>query len=195
ADIVEPEGSSIEPVGWAEADVTLAGQTVRHHVILARKFNQKVLLGTDFMFEIGLVLDIEDRRTSPEISDQKWEATTICVGTRLSTANSIVTVDKNITSVMVANLTPLWTHIRCGQKLAYFDPFFSASSVQKPKGVNDIFTNISQESPKPALKEGHNSPNQSITHKKLDAYIDKIRKKLQQQDASYSHHSKFESKT
>ncbi|CAF4431078.1 unnamed protein product, partial [Didymodactylos carnosus] len=61
ADIVGPEGSSIEPVGWAEADVTLAGQTVRHPVILARKFNQKLLLGTDFMFEIGLVLDIQDR--------------------------------------------------------------------------------------------------------------------------------------
>ncbi|CAF4442554.1 unnamed protein product [Didymodactylos carnosus] len=152
ADIVCPEGSSIEPVGWTEADVTLAGQTVRHSVILARKFNQKLLLGTDFMFEIGLVLDTQDRRywlrdkplakfllstdlhqsgrldipvyavekkrlrpfhqafvsvrTPPEISDRKWEATTTCIGTRLSTANSIVTVDKNITSVMVANLTP-----------------------------------------------------------------------------------------
>ncbi|CAF1453866.1 unnamed protein product, partial [Didymodactylos carnosus] len=35
ADIVGPEGSSIEPVGWAEADVALADQTVRHPVILA----------------------------------------------------------------------------------------------------------------------------------------------------------------
>ncbi|CAF0782545.1 unnamed protein product [Didymodactylos carnosus] len=60
ADIVGPEGSSIEPVGWVEADITLAGQTFRHPVVLARKFNQRVLLGTDFMFEIGLVLDVQD---------------------------------------------------------------------------------------------------------------------------------------
>ncbi|CAF4660680.1 unnamed protein product, partial [Didymodactylos carnosus] len=100
--------------------------------------------------------------TPPEISDRKWEATTTCIGTRLSTANSIVTVDKNITSVMVANLTPRWTHIRCGQKLAYFDPFSSASSAQKPEGVDDTFTNISQESPKPELKEGDNSSSHSI---------------------------------
>ncbi|CAF4505459.1 unnamed protein product, partial [Didymodactylos carnosus] len=38
ADIVGPEGSSIEPVGWVEADITLAGQTFRHPVVLARKF-------------------------------------------------------------------------------------------------------------------------------------------------------------
>ncbi|CAF4476202.1 unnamed protein product, partial [Didymodactylos carnosus] len=123
--------------------------------------------------------------TPPEISDRKWEAATKCIGTRLSTANSIVTVDKNITSVMVANPTPRWTHIRCGQKLAYFDPFSSASSAQKPEGVDDTFTNISQESPKPELK-GDNSSSHSIADKKLDAYIDKIRKKLQQQDPSYS---------
>ncbi|CAF4447055.1 unnamed protein product, partial [Didymodactylos carnosus] len=70
--------------------------------------------------------------------------------------------------------------------LAYFDPFSSASSAQKPEGVDDTFTNISQESPKPELKEGDNSSFHSIADKKLDAYIDKIRKKLQQQDPSYS---------
>ncbi|CAF4313370.1 unnamed protein product, partial [Didymodactylos carnosus] len=124
--------------------------------------------------------------TPPEISDRKWEATTTCIGTRLSTANSIVTADKNITSVMVANLTPRWTHIRCGQKLTYFDPFSSASSAQKPKEVDDTFANISQESPKPELKEGYKSSSYSIADKKLDAYIDKLRKTLQQQDPSYS---------
>ncbi|CAF1135724.1 unnamed protein product [Didymodactylos carnosus] len=87
---------------------------------------------------------------------------------------------------MVANLTPRWTRIRCGQKLAYFDPFSSVSSAQKPEGVDDTFRNILQELPKPELKEGHNSSSHSITDKKLDAYIDKIRKKLQQQDPSYS---------
>ncbi|CAF4450215.1 unnamed protein product [Didymodactylos carnosus] len=60
ADIVGPEVSSIEPVGWVEADITLTGQTFRHPIILARKFNQSVLLATDFMFEIGLVLDVQD---------------------------------------------------------------------------------------------------------------------------------------
>ncbi|CAF1174537.1 unnamed protein product, partial [Didymodactylos carnosus] len=123
--------------------------------------------------------------TPPEISDRKWEATTTCIGTRLATANSIVTVDKDITSVMIVNLTPRWTHIRCGQKLAYFDPFSSASCAQKPDGVDDTFTNISQESPKAKLKDGDNSSSHSIADKKLDAYIDKIRKKLQQQDPSY----------
>ncbi|CAF1461864.1 unnamed protein product [Didymodactylos carnosus] len=151
ADIVGPEGGSIEPVGWVEASIIIAGQNSHHPVILARKFNQKVLLGTDFMFETGLVLDIQDRkfwlrdkplakfllsidlhqsgrldisvyalekkrlppfhqtfvsvRTPSEISDQKWEASTTGVNTRLSTANSIVTVDKNITTAKVANLT------------------------------------------------------------------------------------------
>ncbi|CAF4568233.1 unnamed protein product, partial [Didymodactylos carnosus] len=30
-----PEGSSIEPIGWVEADITLAGPTFRHPVVLA----------------------------------------------------------------------------------------------------------------------------------------------------------------
>ncbi|CAF4601701.1 unnamed protein product, partial [Didymodactylos carnosus] len=62
ADIVGPEGSSVEPVGWVEAEITVAGQTICHPSILAKKFNQLVLLGTDFLHKAGIVLDIRDGR-------------------------------------------------------------------------------------------------------------------------------------
>ncbi|CAF1550879.1 unnamed protein product, partial [Didymodactylos carnosus] len=62
ADVVGPEGSSVEPVGWVEAEITVAGQTIYHPSILTKKFNQLVLLGADFLHKAGIVLDIRGGR-------------------------------------------------------------------------------------------------------------------------------------
>ncbi|CAF1123382.1 unnamed protein product, partial [Didymodactylos carnosus] len=62
SDIVGPEGSSIQPAGWIDVDITVAGQTTRHPCILAQKFNQLILLGTDFLYKTGIILDIRGGR-------------------------------------------------------------------------------------------------------------------------------------
>ncbi|CAF0842033.1 unnamed protein product [Didymodactylos carnosus] len=62
SDIVGPEGSSIQPAGWIDIDITVAGQITRHPCILAQKFNQLILLGTDFLYKAGIILDIRGGR-------------------------------------------------------------------------------------------------------------------------------------
>ncbi|CAF4465450.1 unnamed protein product [Didymodactylos carnosus] len=62
SDIVGPEGSSIQPAGWIDVDITVAGQTTRHPCILAQKFNQLILLGTDFLYKTGIILGIRGGR-------------------------------------------------------------------------------------------------------------------------------------
>ncbi|CAF4424289.1 unnamed protein product, partial [Didymodactylos carnosus] len=108
---------------------------------------------------------------------------------------------------MVANLTPRWSYIRPGQKLAFLDPFSSDSSLQKSNGSlqehQDTCTFITQESSMPDPKEGQsissdncskdtsstkcvNSPELAtplfIAERKFDNYIEKIRRRLLSQD-------------
>ncbi|CAF1221253.1 unnamed protein product [Didymodactylos carnosus] len=149
-------------------------------------------------------------QTPLDISGQKWEATTTSASSRLSIANSIVTVEQNIANVMVANLTPQWSYIRPGQKLAFLDHFSSDSSLQKSDGSlqehQDTCTFITQESPVSDPKEGQSNSSNSadncskdisatkcvnspelatslfIAERKFDNHIEKIRRRLLSQD-------------
>ncbi|CAF0860319.1 unnamed protein product [Didymodactylos carnosus] len=108
---------------------------------------------------------------------------------------------------MVANLTPRWSYVRPGQKLAFLDPFYSDCSLQKSDGLlqkhQETCTFITQESPMPDPKEGQsissddcskdtssttcvNSPELAtplfIAERKFDNYTEKIRRRLLSQD-------------
>ncbi|CAF1339017.1 unnamed protein product, partial [Didymodactylos carnosus] len=58
-DIVGAEGSSVEPLGIIDAVITLADHAISFPVVLARKFNQPLLISNDFMNSAGIVLDIK----------------------------------------------------------------------------------------------------------------------------------------
>ncbi|CAF4432075.1 unnamed protein product, partial [Didymodactylos carnosus] len=87
---------------------------------------------------------------------------------------------------MVANLTPRWSYVKPGQKLAYFDPFSPDFSQPTPnneaKEGNNSSSVVKQESPKPAPKQGQKHIPNYITEKKFDNYIEKVRKRLLKQD-------------
>ncbi|CAF1431195.1 unnamed protein product [Didymodactylos carnosus] len=57
--IVGAEGSSVEPLGIIDAVITLADHAISFPVVLARKFNQPLLISNDFMNSAGIVLDIK----------------------------------------------------------------------------------------------------------------------------------------
>jgi hypothetical protein len=54
-----PDGSSIGPEGYVSVQITMAGTTIQHPVILAKYFHHLILLGNDYMKSIGLVLDLQ----------------------------------------------------------------------------------------------------------------------------------------
>ncbi|CAF3794553.1 unnamed protein product [Rotaria sordida] len=72
ADIHGPEGSSIRPIGWVEVKINIAGVIIQHKAVLAANFEHLILLGNDFMKNIGLVLDIQANkmwlRSQPDIT-------------------------------------------------------------------------------------------------------------------------------